>query len=164
MTVDTHFRNITTTSLIEARAAMVQVFAVAQKNLKIFLPDLSDIAFKDSQTVKVLESLLIGKPNNKIEVILHNADNLERECPRLLSVLRRHTDNFLIYQTMQSAKNASDGLVIADDHSSWHKLHYEHPKVIAVFNDKNTTMPLLSRFNEILDSAERAVVTTVLGL
>lgn len=164
MTTTMDFQNITTTSLVESRLAMAQVFAAAQRSLKMFLPDLSDKAFKDLQTVNTLESLLIGKSNNKIEVILHNINNLQRDCPRLLSVLRRNTNSFLIYRTMQSAKNASDCLVIADGHTSWHKLHYEHPKVVVVFNDKNTTMPLLNRFNEILNFAERAAVTTMLGL
>lgn len=164
MTAIGHSQNITTTRLVEARAALIEVFTSAQKNLRIFLPDLSDSVFRDPQVVSILESIVLGKPNHKVEVILHNVHNLERDCARLMSVLRRHTDNFLIYQTMHAARNASDCLVLADDITSWHRLHYEHSKVVVVFNDKNTTAPLLNRFGEILDASEQVALTTVLGL
>ena len=47
---------------------------------------------------------------------------LERECPRLLMLLRQFPMSIEIHRTLAQARNAADPFVVADDHSVWHQL------------------------------------------
>ena len=102
--------------------------------------------------------------SHRLYIALHNTELLERECPRLLQLLRQFPMSIEIHRTLAQARNAMDPFVVADDHSVWHQLHYEQPRAIVALHSPQDTIPIAQRFDEIWELSEPAVSSTTLGL
>ena len=110
-----------------------------------------------------LAFLLAGRAH-RLMIALHDTDPLERDCPRLITLLRQFPMSIEIHRTLAQARNASDPFIVADDHSVWHQLHHEQPRAIVALHSPADAMPIAQRFDEIWDLSEPAVSATTLGL
>ncbi len=150
--------------MADARRAIDRVIASAHRTLRIFEPDLADPGYRSIERIGLIEAFLAAGRGNRIRIVLHEIRQLERECPRILALLRYHSHAMEIRMTVDSARNAHDALVIADEHSYWHRAHVGQPRSIAVLDDAAATAPWAGRFEEIWESSDAAVSATVLGL
>ena len=153
-----------TSSFAESRKALDGVISSARKIIRIFDKDLSDSGYRDPARVKLLEALVLSGRGASVRIVLHDVRNLDRDSARLMTLFRNHPSAFFIHRTVNAACNATDALVVADEHSFWHRLHHDQPQTVFVFGDNASTTPLLHRFEEIWESSEPAVAATVLGL
>jgi len=97
-------------------------------------------------------------------VALHEIETLDRDCPRLLTLLRQFPMSIEIHRTIGQARNASDPFIVADDHSMWHQLHFEQPRAVVAIRSPEDALPIAQRFDEIWELSEPAVSATTLGL
>jgi hypothetical protein len=148
----------------ESQAAIDEVIAAAGRTLRIFDITLSGRGYNSPQRVERLRSFLVAGRAHRILVALHDTDPLERECPRLLALLRQFPMSIEIHRTLQQARKAMDPFVVADDHSVWHQLHHEQPRAIVALHSPADAMPIAQRFDEIWELSEPAVSATTLGL
>jgi hypothetical protein len=148
----------------ESQAAIDEVIAAAGRTLRIFDITLSGRGYNSPQRVERLRSFLVAGRAHRILVALHDTDPLERECPRLLALLRQFPMSIEIHRTLQQARRAMDPFVVADDHSVWHQLHHEQPRAIVALHSPADAMPIAQRFDEIWELSEPAVSATTLGL
>jgi hypothetical protein len=153
-----------TSSLTESRLAINSVIGSARKIIRIFERDLGDAGFRDPDRIRLLESFVLAARGNSVRIVLHDTHNLDRDCARLMALFRRNAHAFTINRTVEAAGSATDALVIADEHSFWHRLHQDQPRVTFTIGDSIATAPLLHRFEEIWESSEPAVAATLLGL
>ena len=153
-----------TNSFAESRRALDGIIRSARKIIRIFDKDLSDAGYRDPARVKLLEALILSGPGASVRIVLHDVRNLDRDSARLMTLFRSHPNAFAIHRTVNTACTAMDALVVADEHSVWHRLHQEQPHTVFVLGDNSSTAPLLNRFEEIWESSEPAVAATVLGL
>ena len=153
-----------TASLQESRVAIDKVIASARRLVRIFDRDLSDPGYRAAARVELLESFVLANRRNLVQIALHDARHLNRDCARLMELFRRHAHAFAIHHTLDAARHATDALVIADEHSFWHRLHQDQPRAVFGLGDGAGTAPLIHRFEEIWESSEPAVGATVLGL
>ena len=153
-----------TNSFAESRKALDGVISSARKIIRIFDKDLSDAGYRDPARVKLLETLLLAGRGVCVRIVLHDVRNLDRDSARLMTLFRSHPSAFAIHRTVNAACTATDALVVADEHSVWHRLHQEQPHTVFVLGDNGSTAPLLNRFEEIWESSEPAVAATELGL
>jgi len=153
-----------TSSLTESRLAINNVIGSARKVIRIFERDLTDAGFRDPDRIRLLESFILARRGNGVSIVLHDTRYLDRDCARLMALFRRNTHAFTINRTVDTACSAVDALVIADEHSFWHRLHQDQPRVTFAIGDSIATAPLLHRFEEIWESSEPAVAGTLLGL
>ncbi|MBA2689344.1 MAG: hypothetical protein H0U63_00900 [Burkholderiales bacterium] len=151
-------------SLQDSRAAIDEVIASARRKLRIFDRDLADAGYRDPARVLLLESFLLASRRNKIEIVLHDTRYLDRDCSRLMALYRRHAHAFIIHRTVNTAREATDALIIADEHSHWHLLQQGLPNAVLALGDSVRTASLAHRFAEIWESSEPSVSATVLGL
>ena len=101
---------------------------------------------------------------HRLLIALHETDLLERECPRLLILLRQFPMSIEIHRTLAQARNAADPFVIADDHSVWHQMHHLQPRAIVALHSPPDALPLAQRFDEIWELSEPCALGRVLGL
>jgi hypothetical protein len=152
------------TGIADSLEAIDQVVAVAERTLRIFDISLSNRGFNTPKRADALRQFLVRGRAHRILIALHETELLERENPRLLTLLRQFPMSIEIHRTLAQARSATDPCVIADDHSVWHQLHYEQPRAMVALHSPADTLPIAQRFDEIWDLSEPAVSATTLGL
>jgi hypothetical protein len=148
----------------ESQQAIDEVLATAERSISIFDVNLAKRGFNSPQRAEQLRSFLVRGRAHRLRIVLHDTELLDRECPRLLQLLRQFPMSVEIHRTLAQAQQARDPFVIADDHSLWHQLHYEQPRAIVALHSPQDTLPIAQRFEEIWDLSEPAVTATTLGL
>jgi hypothetical protein len=148
----------------ESLAAIDRVIAAAERTLRVFDISLSNRGFNSPARTAQLRDFLVRGRSHRLLIALHDTELLERECPRLLVLLRQFPMSIEIHRTIAQARNATDPCVIADDHSVWHQLHFEQPRAVVALRSPTDALPISQRFDEIWELSEPAVSATTLGL
>ena len=152
------------TGNVDAVSAIDEVIAKATKSLRIFDHSLKDRGFNAPERFEVLREFIRRDRANEIQIVLHETDGLERDCPRVIILLRQFPSAVKIHRTTGQGQQAGDPVIIADRAHFWHKLYFEHPRSVMSLNSPGDAKPLLDRFDEIWECSEPAVSATVPGL
>ena len=150
--------------IAESLAAIDEVISVAERAIRIFDVSLSNRGFNAPALAEKLRHFLVAGRSHRIFIALHETELLERENPRLLTLLRQFPLSIEIHRTLAQARNANDPFVVADDHSVWHLHHREQPRAIVALHSPADAIPIMQRFDEIWELSEPAVSATTLGL
>ena len=150
--------------IAESNAAIDEVIATAQRTLRIFDFTLMNRGFNSPSRFDAMRHFLVAGRAHRILIALHETDLLERECPRLLMLLRQFPMSIAIHRTVSMARSAMDPFVLADDHSVWHQMHYSQLRAIVALHSPLDAVPIVQRFNEIWDQSEPAISATTTGL
>ena len=148
----------------DALAAIEMVIARAQRRLMVFDHELKGRGYNSPQRFETLRTFLLASRQNDIRIALHETRGLEADCARLLMLKQQFPTSVRIHRTIGVARNAQDPLLLADDHSYWHRLHYQHPRSVLLLDSSVDARPLMERFEEIWESSEAAAVGGALGL
>jgi hypothetical protein len=148
----------------EYRDALVQLIGLAQRDLRIFDPDFSDLEINTPQAYELLRAFMLRSRNNRLYIVVHDTGYIRSYCPRLLNLLRQFSDRMFIHQTQGEATRAQDSLVLAD------KVHFvrrpvqAQPRATLRLNDEQESQGMHLRFSEIWDDSFPAVAATTSGL
>lgn len=148
----------------EALIAIDAVIASAQHSIAVFDIALQHRGFNSPKRYDMLKVFLAKNREARIRIALHDESRVVAESPRLINLLREHPMSVSIHRTSESARHAANPLIIADDHSFWHHLHFEHPRSVLQLFSPTETAPWLGRFEEIWETSEQAITPTTLGL
>ncbi len=144
-------------------AAVDQLLARARRTLRIFDRELA-ASFDSPARHELLRAFLSRDRQARLQIVVHDAGTVHRNCPRLLGLLRSHAHAIAIHATEAEAKHASDPMTIVDDVHHLHRFHYDGWRALLALDDPQGTHPLLQRFAEIWDASVPAVSATTLGL
>ena len=150
--------------MADSLAAIDEVIDAARQTIRIFDVNLGNRGFDSPARAEKLRAFLVAGRAHRILIALHETEVLERECPRLLTLLRQFPMSIEIHRTLAEARTAHDPFVLADDHSAWHQQHYQQPRAIVALHSPSDALPIAQRFAEIWDLSEPAVSATTLGL
>jgi hypothetical protein len=150
--------------IAESLAAIDEVISAAERTIRIFDIALANRGFNSPGRTEKLREFLVRGRAHRLHIALHETDGLERECPRLLTLLRQFPMSIEIHRTLGQARNAMDPFVLGDEHSVWHQLHFEQPRAIVALHSPADALPISQRFDEIWELSEPAVSATTLGL
>ena len=150
--------------IADSNAAIDEVIATAQRTLCIFDFTLMNRGFNSPSRFVTMRKFLVAGRAHRILIALHEPDLLERECPRLLMLLRQFPMSIAIHRTVSMARSAMDPFVLADDRSVWHQMHYSQLRAIVALHSPVDAVPIVQRFNEIWDQSEPAISATTTGL
>ena len=148
----------------DSLAAIDEVIDAARQTIRIFDVNLGNRGFDAPARAETLRAFLVAGRAHRILIALHDTDRLERECPRLLALLRQFPMSIEIHRTLGEACKANDPFVLADDHSVWHQQHFQQPRAIVAVHSPPDALPIAQRFAEIWDLSEPSVSATTLGL
>lgn len=148
----------------EYREALERLAALAQRELRIFDPDFSDLEINTQQKCDLLRAFLLRGRNNRLYIAVHDTDYIRNYCPRLISLLRQHSDRVFIHQTQGDAARVQDCLVLADKLHFVRRPVYAQPRATLTLNDDKESQGMFLRFSEIWDSSFPAVSPTTSGL
>jgi len=144
-------------------AALDLLLARPQRTLRIFDRQLN-ASYNSLQRCELLRAFLLRNRANRVFVVVHDAGNLTRDCPRLLNLLRQFSHAVTVHETDGEGKRACDPIALADERDYLHRFHYDQPRALLALDDPQGAHGLLQRFQEIWEASVPAVSATTLGL
>ncbi|MDH5537126.1 MAG: hypothetical protein OEZ08_16370 [Betaproteobacteria bacterium] len=112
----------------------------------------------------LLREFLRASRVNRLFIVLHEVEVVERHCPRFLEFMQHFHHAVSIRQTLQAAKLLYDPFVVFDASHYVHRFHYDHLRAAQGTNDVVGAQQLIDRFSEIWDASAPAVSIDVSGL
>ena len=146
------------------QAAVERLLEQPGRELRVFDPDGAALRLNDAVRIEGLERFLLASRTRRLYLVVHNIDHLTRQCPRLLTLLRRFSHAIQINQTHEEIRDVQDAFLLLD------AVHYVRRPVAALFRgaiglgDENEGQALRGRFAEIWAASYPAVSSTTVGL
>jgi hypothetical protein len=149
--------------IAEYETALDRLLQRPQRHLRIFDRQLSRSC---NALVRhdLLRGFLLRGRANRIQIVLHDASNLSRDCPRLMNLLRQFPHAVSIHETEAYAKRVYDPFALADERDHLHRFHYQDWRALLALDDPGGTQPLVERFQELWEASGPAASATTLGL
>lgn len=148
--------------LYEAAAELL--ITKAKRELLIFDPDLSRGGYQSLKCYEALQNFLAKDKQNRLIIVLHEADFFTERCPRLQDLLKTYSYAITIYVTDDSARVAQDAFLLADKAHYLHRFHIGQARFKYVLDDEVRAKPLLERFDQLLEATSSAVFSATTGL
>jgi hypothetical protein len=147
----------------EYDAALDKVMVKAQRSIRIFEHTLGH-GYNSPQRFEMLRRFLLVNPRNRLQIVVHEPRTIDRNCPRMLNLLRLHSHAISIHETHSNAKAVYDPFAVVDDHSFVHRFHFDETRGLLALDDPIGTHVLAERFDEIWEASSPTVSATTIGL
>ena len=134
------------------------------RELRVFDPDGATLRLNDPGRIERLERFFLASRTRRLYLAVHDTDHLTRQCPRLMTLLRRFSHAMQINRTHEEIREVQDAFLLLD------VVHYVRRPVAALFRgamglgDENEGQALRGRFGEIWAASDPAVSSTTIGL
>lgn len=140
-----------------------EVIALAQHEIRIFDERLGS-AFNSPSRHDALRHFLLSSRRNQLRIVVHNVSTIERDCPRMLELLRTFSHAMAIHETQPQAKSVYDPFLVADESHSVRRFHFDDLRGLYARDDPIEAHTLVERFEEIWEASAPAVTPTTIGL
>ena len=148
----------------EYRDALERLIGLAERELRVFDADFSDLEINSQQKSELLRAFLLRNRNSRLYIVVHDTDYIRNRCPRLLELLRQFSDRMFIHQTQGEAARVQDCFVLADTLHILRRPVRTQPRGTLKLGDEQEAQGMLLRFSEIWDSSFPAVSASTSGL
>jgi len=96
------------------------------RELRVFDPDGAALRLNDPARIGGLERFLLASRTRRLYLVVHNTDHLARQCPRLMTLLRRFSHAMQINRTHEEIREVQDAFLLLDS------VHYVRRPVAAL--------------------------------
>jgi hypothetical protein len=145
-------------------AAIERLLQQPGRELRVFDPDGAALRLNDAPRIEALASFLLASRTRRLYLVVHETDHLTRQCPRLMTLLRRFAHAMQINRTHEEIREVQDAFLLLDS------MHYVRRPVATLFRgaiglgDENEGQAMRGRFGEIWSASYPAVSSTTVGL
>ncbi len=146
------------------RDALGRLIGLAQRELRIFDADCSDLDIGSARNYELLRAFLLRGQSNRLYIAVHDGGVIRNDCPRLLQLLRQFSDRMFIHQTQGEACKTQESLVLADTLHFVRRPVRAQPRAVLYLHDESESQGVYLRFSEIWDNTFAAVSATTSGL
>jgi len=147
----------------EYEAVIDSLIPRTQRVIRVFDKTLSP-AYNSRERYGALRQFLLASRANRLMIVVHETDPIERQCPRVIDLLRQFSAAVRIHQTLRPARHVYDPFVVFDANHYVHRFHYDHLRAAQGTNDVNGAQVLLDRFAEIWEASAPVVSASTSGL
>jgi hypothetical protein len=146
------------------QAAVDRLLEQPGRELRIFDPDGTALRLNDPARIERIERFLQASRTRRIYIVLHDPQHVQRQCPRMMSLLARYSHAIQINRTHAEIRELQDAFMVLDS------AHYLRRPVAAFFRgaiglaDENDALAMRGRFGEIWAASYPAVSSTTVGL
>ncbi len=152
------------TSRSEYIEAAERMLGLAQRELRVFDPDLAEVDLNSRASIDALRRLLASGRTHRVYVALHDVEHVKTRCPRLLDLIATFPTALLIFRTEGEATKAQDRFVLADESHLVRRPVAAQPRGAIFIDDPIEAHAMRQRFDQIWESSVPAVSATNLGL
>lgn len=135
----------------------------AQRAIRVFDRALAR-EWNSAQRCELLRRFLLADRVNRLLIVVHDAEPIARECPRLADLVRQFSPAVRIHETLSLAKHVYDPFVVFDASHYLHRFHYRYLRAAQGTHDIVGAQQLLDRFSEIWEASVHAVTAGTSGL
>lgn len=150
-------------SMRQFEAMLDELIPQTQRVIRIFDRSLA-ASYNSAARSDLLRQFLRADPGNRLYVVVHETDSLERANPRFVALLQRYAHVAKLRQTPRNARHLYDPFVIFDGSHYLHRFHYDHMRYARGMNDAEGSQQLLDRFNELWEVSKPVSVGGPVGL
>jgi hypothetical protein len=147
----------------EYEALIDRLIPQTQRAIRVFDRSLSR-AWNTAQRYEALRQFLLMNRVNRLYIVVHDAEPIERESPRLADLVRQFSAAVRIHATLTPAKHVYDPFVVFDSSHYVHRFHFRYLRAAHGMNDLVGAQQLLDRHAEIWDASVHAVSAGTSGL
>lgn len=141
----------------EYEALIDALIPQTQRYIRVFDQTLSR-AWNSPERFEALRQFLLANRSNRLLIAVHDTEPVERDCPRLVELLRIFGTAVRIHETLNPAKQVYDPFVIFDANHYLHRFHYRFLRAAQGSNDVMGAQQLLDRHAEIWEvSIQKAI-------
>lgn len=152
-------------SYSEYRCAMLAALEAATSTIAIFDPDLREAGVENSASIGALDKLCRLSPRrDALRILLHSADFVERECPRVVALIGAFSHRTAIRVTSAPFKNWRQPFLVADGRYNVTRFDQDGPRGKFAVEDARAASMLLAQFETMWIDATPATAGTALGL
>jgi len=148
---------------LEYEKALDTLFERPGRKLRIFERQLG-AAYNGAARNDLLRRFLLATRTRTIQIVLHDPGNLQRDCPRLINLLRQFSHAVTIHETEPQAKAVYDPFAVMDDRDFVHRFHYDDTRGLLGLDDPHEARGFVQRFEELWEASSPSVSGTILGL
>ena len=147
----------------EFETLLDEMIPQTQSAIRVFDKALSR-EYNVPQRYETLRRFLLSSRSNRLMIVLHETDLIERQCPRMIELARQFSSTVKIHQTLRPARHVYDPFVIFDATNYLHRFHFERLRAAQGLNDVIGAQQLLDRFAEIWEASAPAISADKTGL
>ena len=147
----------------EFESLLDEMIPQTQSAIRIFDKTLSR-DYNSPERHEALRQFLLASRSNRLMIVIHEPDVIERQCPRMIDLARQFSSSVKIHQTLRPARHVYDPFVIFDASHYLHRFHHEHLRAAQGMNDVIGAQQLLDRFAEIWEASAPAIAADKTGL
>ena len=147
----------------EYEAVVDALIPQTERIIRVFDKSLS-LAWNAPQRYEALRQFLLADRQNRLLIVVHDAEPVERTCPRMVELVRRYGHSARIHETLSLAKEVYDPFVVFDVNHYVHRFHYRFLRAAQGTNDLLGAQQLLDRYAEIWEASVPAVKAGASGL
>ena len=146
------------------QASIERLLEQPGRELRVFDPDGAALRLNDPPRIEALGRFLLASRTRRLYLVVHSTDHVTRQCPRLMTLLRRFSHAVQINRTHEEIREVQDAFLLLDS------VHYVRRPVASLFRgamglgDENEGQALRGRFGEIWAASYPAVSSTTIGL
>jgi hypothetical protein len=149
--------------MVEYEAVIDGLIPQTQRDIRVFDRSLPR-AWNASRRYEALRQFLLASRVNRLLIVVHDAEPIERECPRVVDLVRQFSAAVRVHETLNPAKHVYDPFAVFDSSHYVHRFHYQYLRAAQGTNDVIGAQQLIDRFSEIWDASARAVSADTSGL
>lgn len=146
-------------SMREYEAIIDGLIPQTQSIIRVFDNSLP-IEWNSIKRYEALRRFLLENRTNRLLIVVHDAEPIERERPRMVDLVRQFGASVKIRQTLNLAKQIYDPFVVFDATHYVHRFHYRFLRAAQGSYDLVGTQQLLDRYAEIWEASAVAVTST----
>lgn len=121
-------------------------------------------AWNEKSRVELLRGFFLRDRANKLLIILHVTDNIERELPRLVELAGDFSHALKIRQTPKMAHHIYDPFAVFDASHFLHRFHHAHMRAAQGTHDVEGAQQLLDRHGELWEVSAAIAPASASGL
>lgn len=143
-------------------AAIDALLAAVRQSVRVFDHALIGMGLEQPGRCATLGRILSAQ--GSLRMVLHDPQPLERGMPRLLSLLRRHSERMEVRQSPKQLRHLSDCFLLGDMEHGVLRFHARHARGRYLLDDAEALQPWHQRFEELWEAATPCLAATRLGL
>lgn len=148
----------------EYSTAIRRALEAAAGELCVFDPDLAHTELESSESVALIERLLVATRGALLRVVLHDTTCLETRCPRLLRLMESFSHSFEVRQSPDDLRNLTECYLLTGNDTGVVRFHRDWPRGKWFVANPDEARTWLSRFKQLWECSTPATSATRLGL
>ncbi len=146
------------------RRAVADLIALAQRELVIFDSDLGETGFESRAGIESVSRFLNVRRDNTMRVVLHNPDRVERNCPRLMALLKLRGHSISFRQSPEDLRRLTDCFMAADGRHALIRFHADHARGKLLIEQPDDVGGVWKRFDALWEISSPSLSGTTLGI